>query len=96
MGRDGDADEQILCQFKAVLWPLAYRTQGVGLPEGLLHDSFEMVDNDGVRSTKSVELPDWLSCVCVLRDVTARALLTDQAVVDFISSRSSMGFGVGP
>lgn len=92
MGRYGDADGQILRQFKAVRWQLAYRTQDAELPDGLLHDSFEMVDNDGVRSTKSAELADWVSCVCVLRDVTARALLSDRAVVDFISSRSSVAF----
>jgi hypothetical protein len=45
-----------LREFKTVLWPKAYRTQDVALLDWLLHDSFEMIDNDGNRSTKQEEL----------------------------------------
>jgi hypothetical protein len=49
-------DESILRNFKKVLWPQAYRTQDVELLDRLLHDSFEMIDADGKRSTKQQEL----------------------------------------
>jgi Domain of unknown function (DUF4440) len=51
-----DDDEQALRQIKTVLWPQAYRTQDVELLDRLLHDSFEMIDADGNRSTKKQEL----------------------------------------
>ena len=49
-------DYEILREFKTVLWQQAYRTQDVELLDRLLHDSFEMIDNDGNRSTKQKEL----------------------------------------
>ncbi len=49
-------DETTLRHFKTVLWPQAYRTQDVALLDGMLHDSFEMIDADGNRSTKAQEL----------------------------------------
>ena len=53
-------DEETLRHFKTVLWPRAYRTQDVELLERLLHDSFQMIDAEGGRSTKSREL-DWIA-----------------------------------
>lgn len=53
-------DEKTLRHFKTVLWPQAYRTQDTGLLDRMLHDSFEMIDNDGNRSTKQKELK-WIS-----------------------------------
>jgi len=52
----GADDEQTLRHFKTVLWPQAYRTQDVELLDRLLHDSFEMIDAQGKRSTKRAEL----------------------------------------
>jgi hypothetical protein len=49
-------DYDVLREFKTVLWPQAYRTQDVALLDRLLHDSFEMIDADGKRSTKQEEL----------------------------------------
>ena len=49
-------DEEVLRHFKTVLWPQAYRTGDVKLLDSLLHDSFEMIDADGNRSTKAQEL----------------------------------------
>ena len=49
-------DEQTLRHIKTVLWPQAYRTQDVDLLDRLLHDSFEMIDAEGNRSTKRKEL----------------------------------------
>lgn len=49
-------DESVLRHFKTVLWPRAYRTQDVELLDRLLHDSFDMVDHAGNRSTKADEL----------------------------------------
>lgn len=49
-------DEQTLREIKTVLWSQAYRTQDVELLESLLHDSFQMIDSDGNRSTKQLEL----------------------------------------
>lgn len=49
-------DEQTLRHIKTVLWPQAYRTQDVDLLDQLLHDSFEMIDAEGNRSTKQKEL----------------------------------------
>lgn len=53
-------DEQTLRQFKTVLWPQAYRTQDVELLSRLLHDSFQMINADGGRSTRQKEL-DWIA-----------------------------------
>lgn len=53
----GDAaDEETLRHFKTVLWPQAYRTQDAELLDRLLHDSFQMIDGDGERSTKQQEI----------------------------------------
>ena len=49
-------DYEVLRNFKTVLWPQAYRTQDVDLLNRLLHDSFEMIDDEGNRSTKKKEL----------------------------------------
>lgn len=49
-------DYDVLRNFKTVLWPQAYRTQDTELLDRLLHDSFEMIDGDGNRSTKAQEL----------------------------------------
>lgn len=49
-------DEETLRHFKTVLWPKAYRTQDVALLDELLHDTFEMIDEEGNRSTKQKEL----------------------------------------
>ncbi len=50
------SDEETLRHFKTVLWPQAYRTQDAELLDRLLHDSFEMIDGDGERSTKREEI----------------------------------------
>lgn len=49
-------DYEILRNFKTVLWPQAYRTQDVELLDRLLHDSFEMINGEGIRSTKKDQL----------------------------------------
>ncbi len=50
------SDEGVLRHFKTVLWPQAYRTGDVDLLDRMLHDSFQMIDADGNRSTKRDEL----------------------------------------
>jgi hypothetical protein len=54
------SDEETLRHFKTVLWPQAYRTQDVELLGTLLHDSFQMIDDQGNRSTKEKELA-WIA-----------------------------------
>ena len=54
------SDEETLREFKTVLWPQAYRTQDVELLDRLLHDSFQMIDAEGGRSTKDQEL-EWVA-----------------------------------
>ena len=49
-------DYETLHHFKTVLWPSAYRNQDTELLDRLLHDSFEMIDGEGNRSTKAKEL----------------------------------------
>lgn len=49
-------DEATLRHLKTVLWNQAYRTQDVELLDSILHDTFEMIDGDGNRSTKQKEL----------------------------------------
>ena len=49
-------DYEVLRNFKTVLWPQSYRTQDVELLDQLLHDTFEMIDAEGNRSTKQQEL----------------------------------------
>ena len=53
-------DEETLRHFKTVLWPQAYRTQDVALLDTLLHDSFQLIDDEGRRSTKAGEL-EWVA-----------------------------------
>jgi len=53
-------DEATLRHFKTVLWPQAYRTQDVELLDRMLHDSFQMIDDRGIRSTKQKELA-WIA-----------------------------------
>ena len=53
-------DYDVLRNLKTVLWPQAYRTQDVDLLDELLHDSFEMFDGEGNRSTKKEQL-DFIS-----------------------------------
>ena len=49
-------DQDMLREIKTELWPRAYRTQDVELLDQLLHDSFELINADGTRSTKQDEL----------------------------------------
>lgn len=51
-------DEATLRHFKTVLWPQAYRTQDVELLDTLLHDSFEVIDANGKRSSKQQEIDE--------------------------------------
>ena len=53
-------DEETLRHFKTVLWPQAYRTQDVALLDRMLHESFQMIDDQGNRSTKQKELA-WIA-----------------------------------
>ncbi|NNJ65857.1 MAG: nuclear transport factor 2 family protein [Xanthomonadales bacterium] len=52
----GNSDEEILRHFKLVLWPQAYHTQDTELLDRLLHASFQMINDDGSRSTKAEEM----------------------------------------
>ena len=54
------SDEDTLRHFKTVLWPQAYRTQDAELLGTLLHDSFQMIDDQGNRSNKQKELA-WIA-----------------------------------
>ena len=49
-------DEAILRDIKTNLWPKAYRTQDVALLGSILHETFEMIDAEGGRSTRQKEL----------------------------------------
>ena len=49
-------DEETLRHLKTVLWNQAYRNQDVELLDSILHDTFEMIDGNGNRSTKKKEL----------------------------------------
>lgn len=49
-------DEETLRHLKTVLWNQAYRMQDVELLDSILHESFEMIDAEGNRSTKQKEL----------------------------------------
>ena len=49
-------DYDTLRHFKTVLWPTAYRNQDTELLDRLLHDTFEMIDGEGNRSTKAKEI----------------------------------------
>lgn len=54
------SDEEALRHFKTVLWPKAYLSQDVELLGELLHESFQMIDGEGKRSTRQQEL-DWVA-----------------------------------
>lgn len=54
--REDQSDEAYLRHFKTVLWQTAYRTQDAALLDAMLHDSFELITNDGTVSTKAQEL----------------------------------------
>ena len=49
-------DEEVLREFKTVLWPEAYRNQDVELLDRMLHDSFVVITDNGAVSTKQDEL----------------------------------------
>ena len=49
-------DEATLRHFKTVLWPKAYRTQDVELLDSMLHETFEVINGEGRRSSKQGEL----------------------------------------
>ncbi|MEP1032312.1 nuclear transport factor 2 family protein [Ekhidna sp.] len=51
-----DNDEAILREFKTVLWPKAYGQQDTVLLNELLHEDFQMIDDNGDSYTKSDEL----------------------------------------
>lgn len=52
-------DEQALRHLKEVEWPRAYREQDVALLDRILADEFQMIDADGIWSTKAKEI-DWI------------------------------------
>ena len=49
-------DEAALREFKTVLWPKAYADQDTALLNRMLHEDFEMVDDNGDKYTKADEL----------------------------------------
>ncbi|MEP0984993.1 nuclear transport factor 2 family protein [Ekhidna sp.] len=49
-------DEAILREFKTVLWPKAYAEQDTALLNSMLHEEFELVDDNGDKYTKADEL----------------------------------------
>ncbi|SNS76123.1 protein of unknown function [Ekhidna lutea] len=49
-------DEATLRNFKTVLWPQAYNEQDTALLNQLLHDKFQMMDDNGDSFTKDDEL----------------------------------------
>ena len=51
-----DEDEETLRNFKTVLWPQAYNEQDTALLNTLLHDDFQMMDDNGDSFTKADEL----------------------------------------
>jgi hypothetical protein len=53
-------DEATLREIKTALWQQAYRKQDTALLDQILHESFQMVDNEGNRSTKAKEL-EWVA-----------------------------------
>jgi hypothetical protein len=57
---DAESDEAQLRHIKTVLWQQAYRNQDVPLLDSLLHDSFQLIDDSGRRSSKKQEL-EWIS-----------------------------------
>ena len=53
-------DEAALRELKTRLWQQAYRQQDTELLDRILHDSFQMLDAQGHRSTKQQEL-EWVA-----------------------------------
>jgi hypothetical protein len=51
-----DDDEATLREFKTVLWPKAYADQDTALLNSMLHEEFELVDDNGDKYTKADEL----------------------------------------
>lgn len=51
-----DEDEEVLREFKTVLWPKAYAEQDTALLNSMLHEEFELVDDNGDKYTKADEL----------------------------------------
>lgn len=51
-----DNDEATLREFKTVLWPKAYGEQDTVLLDQLLHDDFQMIDDNGDSYTKVDEM----------------------------------------
>lgn len=51
-----EEDEAKLREFKTVLWPKAYADQDTALLNSMLHEDFEMVDDNGDKYTKADEL----------------------------------------
>ena len=50
------SDREVLLNIKTELWSKAYKTQDTELLSDILHDSFQMIGNDGTRSNKNKEL----------------------------------------
>lgn len=50
------SDEDILRDIKTRLWPKAYRTQDTALLDSILHESFQMTDDQGGQSDREKEL----------------------------------------
>ncbi|WP_370086766.1 nuclear transport factor 2 family protein [Ekhidna sp.] len=51
-----DDDEATLREFKTVFWPKAYAEQDTMLLNQLLHDDFQMIDDNGDSYTKADEM----------------------------------------
>ncbi|WP_424964291.1 nuclear transport factor 2 family protein [Ekhidna sp.] len=51
-----DDDEETLREFKTVLWPKAYAEQDTALLNQLLHEDFQLIDDNGDKYSKEDEL----------------------------------------
>lgn len=51
-----DDDKEVLTNFKTVLWPKAYGDQDTILLDRLLHDDFQLIDDNGDKYSKADEL----------------------------------------
>lgn len=54
--RNREQDEATLRNLKQVQWPKAYREQDTVLLDRILADEFQMIDSDGIPSTKKEQL----------------------------------------
>jgi len=54
--RDRQQDETTLRNLKQVQWPKAYREQDTVLLDHILADEFQMIDSDGIPSTKKEQI----------------------------------------